>query len=267
MPYVSTIVMENFNERNQKMNTEENPVRFIHFEASIPKYTYKDTEGHKRVVQYHPAHITAAYQEHHHGPGESSVNVGFSFCSPSEQFSSSKGREDSTARLMLNPIIISSGPNSTPRELVEWALISLNVSNCPYNLPHWLHQFRRSLLCEESRIFIDNLYDALLQAADNLNPRLWLLNLNTPTRNMFPQVQNLHNPLISAVFTAANLNFTDGDISEKAIEDLRNLTLPYDVRERRERKALNQKKRTKEARRLERIAAKEASAVHHIHNN
>lgn len=266
MPYVSTITMENFNERNQKMNAEENPVRFIHFEASIPKYTYKDSDGHKRIVQYHHAHITAAYQEHHHGPGESSVNVGFSFCSPSEQFNSHKGREDSTARLMLNPIIISSGPNSTPRELVEWALISLNAENCPYNLPHWLHQFRRSYLRIEATTFIDNLYDLLRKAAENLNPRSWMLNLTTPTRNMFPQVQNLHNPLISAVFTAANLNFTEGDMSVKAIEDLRELTLPYDVRERREIKALNQRRKAKEARRLERIAEKEAR-THYLHND
>lgn len=249
------------------MNAEDNPVRFIHFEATIPKYTHKDSEGYKRVVLYNQAHITAAYQEHHHGPGESSVNVGFSFCAPGEQFNSHKGREDSTARLVLNPIIISSGLNSTLRELVEWALISLNAENCPYNLPHWLHQFRRSYLRNESRVFIDNLYDVLLQAAENLSTRSWLLNLNTSTRNMFPQVQNLHNPLINEVFTVANLNFTDDNMSEKAIEDLRNLTLPYDVRERRERKALNQKRKAKEARRLKRIAAKEARATHYTHND
>jgi hypothetical protein len=144
-----------------KMVTDEVPVvtetelkvNYKHFYC--PNVEYKDMN---RKTKFGKAVITAAYVI-----DRGYVRVGFSFCSPENQFSRPDGRDRAFDRMNLSPVIVEHLDYIT----VETIMLNLSPISCSV-LPHWYSSFRREYLFKVWNRFTCNLDNFVTDMIDSL---------------------------------------------------------------------------------------------------
>ena len=73
-----------------------------------------------------------------HRPGNGTVHVGFSFCSPKDTFVKKFGRQIAEGRMLKRPIKISGDRSSYAVAEILVRAMEDNVSRRAYKIPHWV---------------------------------------------------------------------------------------------------------------------------------